>query len=81
VNQLLDDIEAELLACRRIWWVTKQTTCLENQLLVVSAGKIEMPLGAQSDAKKIATATYDPDHDLVQVTFQDGTTLDASAPP
>ena len=79
VNQLLDDIEAELLACRRSWWATKQTTCLENQHVVVSAGTIEISLGADANAKRIAKATYDPNQDLVRVTFQDGTTLDASA--
>jgi hypothetical protein len=81
VNQLLDDIEAELLACRESWWITKQTTCLENQLVVVSAGTIEIPVSAPANAKKIATAVYDPVRDLVRVTFQDGTTLDASARP
>ena len=81
VSQLLDDIEAELLACRRSWWVTKQTTCLENQFVVVSAGTIEIPVSAPANAKKIATAVYDPVRDLVRVTFQDGTTLDASARP
>jgi hypothetical protein len=79
VNQLLDDIEAELLACRRSWWATKQTTCLENQHVVVSAGTIEISLGADANAKRIAKATYDPNQDLVRVTFQDGKTLDASA--
>jgi hypothetical protein len=81
VNQLLDDIEAELPACRRIWWATKQTTCLENQRVILSAGAIEIPLNAPANAQKIVTATYDLDHDLVRVTFQDGTTLDASAHP
>jgi hypothetical protein len=81
VSQLLDDIEAELLACRRSWWATKQTTCLENQFVVVSAGTIEIPVSAPANAKKIATAVYDPVRDLVRVTFQDGTTLDASACP
>jgi len=81
VNQLLDDIEAELLACRRSWWATKQTTCLENQHVVVSAGTIEISLGSDANAKRIANATYDPNQDLVRVTFQDGTTLDASAHP
>jgi hypothetical protein len=81
VNQLLDDMEAELLACRRSWWATKQTTCLENQHVVVSAGTIEISLGSDANAKRIAKATYDPNQDLVLVTFQDGTTLDTSAHP
>ena len=81
VNQLLDDIEAELLACRCSWWAAKHTTCLENRLAVISAGIIEIPPNPRSTAKKIATATYNPDHDLVRVIFQDGTTMDASVPP
>jgi hypothetical protein len=30
VKRLLVDIETDLTECRRIWWMTKQTTCLTN---------------------------------------------------
>jgi hypothetical protein len=79
VNQLLADIGDELLACRRKCWATKRTTCLENQGVVVSAGMIEIPLGAPENAKKITMATYDPDRDKVRITLQDGTILDVSS--
>jgi hypothetical protein len=79
VNQLLDDIEAELPACRRNWWTTKQTTCLENQLAIILTGTIQIPRGATENAKKIATAVYDPRQDQLQVTFHDGTIANGSA--
>jgi len=79
VNRLLDDIEAELSACRRSWWATKRTTCLPNQWAVIPApGTIELLPKVAANAKQIAEATYDPDKERLRVMFQDGTTLDAS---
>ena len=44
VNELLDDIQARLMDCRRSWWATRQTTCLVNQWAVAPAvGKVELP--------------------------------------
>jgi hypothetical protein len=31
VNRLLGDIQSQLAECRRRWWITRRTTCLENQ--------------------------------------------------
>ena len=82
VNRLLDDIEAELPACRRTWWATRQTTCLANQWAVVPApGTIELLPEPKANAKQIAEATYDPEQERLRVTFEDGTTLDASTRP
>lgn len=82
VNRLLGDIEAELPSCRRTWWATRQTTCLVNQWAVVSApGTIELLPELTANAKQIAEATYDPEQKRLRVTFEDGTTLDASTCP
>ena len=79
VNRLLDDVEAELPACRRIWWAVRQTACLGNQWAVTPAPEvIEVLSDATANAKQIAEATYDWEQELLRVTFQDGTTLDAS---
>lgn len=79
VNRLLGDTEAELPACRRSWWATKRTTCLANQWAVVPApGTIELLPEVTANTKQIAEATYDPDKERLRMTFQDGTTLDAS---
>jgi hypothetical protein len=79
VNLLLDDIEAELPACRRSWWATKQTTCLVNQWAAAPAsGVIELVPKAAANARQIAKAIYDPEQERLQVTFLDGATLDVS---
>jgi hypothetical protein len=79
VNRLLDDIEAEVPACRRSWWAMKQTMCLANQWLAAPApGVIELLPEAAANARQIAEAIYDPEQERLQVTFLDGTTLDAS---
>lgn len=82
MNRLLDDIEAELAACRRTWWVTRRTTCLTNQWAVVPAsGMMELLAEPTANTKQIAEAVYDPEQDRLRVTFGDGTTLDASICP
>lgn len=82
VNRLLDDIEAELPSCRRTWWATRQTTCLTNQWAVVpTSGVIELLPEPTANAKQIAVATYDPEQERLRVTFEDGTTLNASTCP
>ena len=82
VNRLLDDIEAELPACRRTWWATRQTACLANQWAVVpTPGTIELLPNATANAKRIAVATYDSKQERLRVTFEDGTTLNASTRP
>jgi hypothetical protein len=79
VNRLLDDIEAELPACRRIWRTTKQTTCLAKQWAVTPApGVVELLPEATVNARQIDEAIYDPAQERLRVTFLDGTTLDAS---
>lgn len=79
VNRLLDDIEAELSACRRAWWTTRQTVCLTGQWARVLASEaIELLPEPVTDARRIAEAAYDPERGCLRVTFEDGTTLDTS---
>jgi hypothetical protein len=79
VSRLLDDIKAELAACRRSWWVTRQTTSLAKQWAAATApGVVEILSAASANARKIAEAIYDPDQERLPVTFSDGTTLDVS---
>jgi hypothetical protein len=70
LNGLLDDIQAALPACRRMWWLTRRTTCLANQWVVLPA----------SDARQIADASYDPTSEQLQIIFADGTIADVRAP-
>lgn len=82
LNELLDEIRARLIDCRRTWWTTRQTTCLVNQWAVaLAAGKIELRSERTRAAKQIADASYDPAAERLCVTFRDGTTAEASGQP
>jgi hypothetical protein len=70
LNRLLDDIEAALPACRRSWWLTRRTTCLANQWVILPA----------SAARQIADASYDPASQRLRVIFADGTIADLGMP-
>jgi len=75
VNRLLSDIQAGLPDCRRSWWLTRRTTCLENQWAVVRGpGRIEVLAKSAPNAKQILEAEYDPANEQVHVVFFDGTT-------
>jgi|SRR5271166_1286720 len=82
VNELLDGIQSRLTDCRRSWWMTRQTTCLENQWAAVSAaGNIMLHPERMQEAKQIAGASYDPATERLQVIFRDGTTAEVSTQP
>ncbi len=75
VNHLLSDVQVRLPDCRRSWWLTRRTTCLENQWAVVRGpGRIELLSKTAPGAKQIAEAEYDPANEQVHVVFFDGTT-------
>src|SRR3981189_356676 len=75
VNRLLSDVQVRLPDCRRSWWLTRGTTCLTNQwILVRGPGSIELLSKPAPSAKQIAEAEYDPANEQVYVIFQDGTT-------
>jgi len=70
LNRLLDDIQAALPACRRMWWLTRRTTCLANQWVVLPA----------SGARQITDASYDPANERLRIVFADGTIGDVGMP-
>src|SRR6185437_13428768 len=73
VNTLLSDIQAGLSECRRSWWNTRQTTCLENQWAAVPGpGKVELCAERTASARQIAQAPYDPDKESLRVIFRNG---------
>jgi hypothetical protein len=78
VNRLLDDIQAKLADCRRAWWTTRRTTCLENQWAMTREGTIMLCLERRRDAKQIINARYDPEAERLCVTFRDRTTAEVS---
>jgi hypothetical protein len=82
VNELLDDIQAQLMDCRRSWWMTRQITCLANQWAVApAASEIKLCSERTREAKQIADASYDPATEQLRVTFRDGTTAEVSTRP
>jgi hypothetical protein len=82
VNELLDDIRARLMDCRRKWWTTRQTACLANQWAVApAAGDIKLCSERTREAKRIADASYDPATERLRLTFRDGTTAEVSTRP
>ena len=82
VNELLDNIQARLMDCRRSWWATRQTTCLVNQWAVTpAAGPDELRSERTREAKQISDASYDPATERLRVTFRDGTTAEVSSRP
>jgi len=74
LNQLLDELAGHLRACRKLWWESKDTTCLENQWLVrVRPGRWEMPGQQRAKAKQVRMADYDVGSLTTTLTFWDGT--------
>jgi hypothetical protein len=77
VNQFLSDVQERLPTCRRFWWVIRGTTCLSNQWAVVPRpGQVILCAQRTSDAKQIAETLYEPETEILHVTFQGGTTED-----
>lgn len=74
VNGLLNEVQAHLSACRRCWWDTQHTACLENQWVLLSADGSIKPLPERvPEAKQIAVAIYDTAAERLWVQFSDGT--------
>jgi hypothetical protein len=77
INRLLVDIRVELPICRRSWWMTRQTTCLENMWAAVAgAGTMTLATGPGTKLLQIAAAIYEPKQARLRVTFYDGTMTD-----
>jgi len=74
LNQMLDEVAANVNACRKIWWEGKTTTCLENKWLE-RAGPQEMTLldRRQTGARQVRAARYDVQTCKTFLIFLDGT--------
>jgi hypothetical protein len=76
INQLLAEVQAHLINCRRSWWKVQGTVCLVNQSIFTGkptsfeAGLITR----QDDFKQIIEATYDVATDRLKLKFSDDTT-------
>jgi hypothetical protein len=82
LNRLLDDVQAGLPTCRRSWWKTQRTICLNHQWVIVLApDQVELSPTAVANAKRIVEARYDPGRELLLMTFDDATTLEVRARP
>ena len=82
MNRLLTDVRAGLPACRRSWWITRRTTCLEQQWAVVlTPDRVELSPASVPNTQRIVDANYDPDVARLRVTFEDGTTANMRATP
>ena len=82
VNRVLAEVLAELDACRRSWWETRRTACLNNQwAIVLTPDRVELSAGPPDNAKRIAEARYDPNQEQLWMTFADATTLEVTVRP
>jgi len=77
INRLVGEVHAHLGACRRIWWNTQRTACIEHQWIVVSAaGSVVPSVERAPKARQIAKAVYDADAERLWMEFSDGTTAE-----
>ena len=81
INRLLADIEVQVTACRRAWWAGKQTACLENKWAVVrSSGGVTIAQASSFEAKQIADAVYDPEQDVLHISFHNSRAVSEATP-
>ena len=77
INQLLDEGRAQLSTCRRIWWNTQHTTCIEHQWVLISRNGSVAPIVERvPEAKQIVQAIYEPGTEQLRMQFSDGTTAE-----
>lgn len=84
INRLLEEVQAQLRACRRSWWNTQHTLCLENQWLLQAADGSIQPLQERvPDAKQIARAVYieEPGPERLWLQLSDGTITEVRVTP
>jgi hypothetical protein len=60
LNHLRDKVVTALRACRKKWWESKHTTCLENKWVArISAGDMEVLSERPEGARQVRSARYD----------------------
>jgi hypothetical protein len=74
IKRLLEEVRAQLSACRRAWWDTQRTVCLDDQWARIAAdGSIEPLVEKTPEARRIAEAGYFDEAQRLWVRFYDGT--------
>jgi hypothetical protein len=74
LNQMLDEITADLGKFREIWWESQKTTCLENKWLRrISLGAMAVLDVRHAEAKQVLSAQYDVGTRTTAMIFRDGT--------
>jgi hypothetical protein len=74
LNQICDELAAELIACRELWWNTQKTTCVDGMwALRVPPNDVTVLNERQAGAGRLTSATYDPRTRMTEVTLADGT--------
>ncbi|MGH8323822.1 MAG: hypothetical protein ACRETD_08510 [Steroidobacteraceae bacterium] len=84
INRLLEEVHGQLPACRRSWWHTQHTLCLENQWVLQAADGSIQPLEERiAEAKQIAQAVYlqEPGAERLWLQFSDGTITEVRVTP
>lgn len=77
INRLLDEVRAQLSACRRSWWNTQRTVCFENRWVLVGPdGAVAPVVERVPEARQVIEATYDADARRLWMRFSDGTTAE-----
>ncbi|HTW68606.1 MAG TPA: hypothetical protein VME47_01850 [Acetobacteraceae bacterium] len=72
LNRLLQAVEGQLAACRRVWWTIRGTTCLENKWLVMQSDGMSVAEEASPNARRVKGAYYDSDADFTKIAFRVG---------
>ena len=59
LNQLLDELAANLRDARKLWWEGKRTTCLENKWMVrIAPERWDVLNERRQGAKQVRSANY-----------------------
>ena len=73
LKRLLNELQDNLAACRKLWWETRATTCLENKWVVrLASGCLEVLEARRRSARQVRSATYDASTQMMSVEFRDG---------
>jgi hypothetical protein len=74
LNKMLDEVVTNIDSCRKLWWETQQTTCLENKWMMrTPSGQMEVLGERRTGAKQVRSTTYDAVPRRTTVRFSDGT--------
>jgi hypothetical protein len=75
LNELLDEVQARVVACRRIWWEIKGTTYLPNKWAIVLPDGLMVLDAWRAGARQIQAACYDSEGDTTRILFGRGSEL------